>query len=1245
MAPLPASLLSHSDLPAFQVVPPNKDVQVGDLKMPDGTPMVGPDGLLIPPARQFSMIVNSATRVYSYRWDEAMRDNFVAARAMRRDAFLRGLLEERILPTINREWVLEVDDDRDPEQQYVRDGLSRLIKGIPDFDAFKRALLDAVWFGRAGTQWAFGRDEEVDNLWGIPKWDPVHGDSCQFTFDGIPAILLDTTTTAWYADHGATFGPQGDLRQTDRAGTALVLQRPYWRDRFAIHRHMLEKADYLEGELAGSVQGLGLRGLVYWQYVVRSDALTWMLAYMQAVGQMDLLVFNFPAGNAQAEATQLANAQKIIGKAAIACPRDPKGSWPAVEQIQMNSAGLAALQKLVADYFDRHIERLIVGQSMSSGADKGTGLGGTGRAEFAKATKDEILVYDTNRLDQTLTLDLIRPLKKYNFPWAKFPVRFKSVMPDLNAQEKVMSGKVLISVGVPIKADEMRQAAGYSRPEPGDETIGAPMAPPGMGAPPGGAGSPPPGGPGGAPPSWMGAPAGGPPGAGGPALMSRGQNPARYAGQYYPGGGNTYIPKQDKGNPNIGFTRYADTNVTPLWAKDLVRLLDQMTATDLDGIKVLMNNQKRQVHIDVLDWGDPKVGKRIEAEAKKAVGAANVTVVNEGAKPAGPGWVSLYERSGATQYNLEEQKAFEQAIDTDPFEATNHLVFADWLDERGQAEEAAFRRYIGEWVGGLDDEDRYSIGPEDTSGIDPWRVHARELPHRGMAARLPQADRRGGNPPHIGRYYPAAQRRGYRTYRDLENAMRDAWRQMRKSGMIPNSRGQQPARYHHLPHEYCSTQVQLVGETQMRVADAAHAILETDLAGTGRELEPHVTVRWGLHDDDPQAVANLVGKFGPVRLRIGRADYFPDSGKGYDVIYYTVDSPDLTRLNRILGKVPNTQTHKGYKPHVTVAYVQPGKAREYVTRLQPLNLDVTVDGFEFRNRDGIPTWISTTGEYSRPVATDSRDNPNDVPSQYRRTPYGLFPFDEEREEPFLPPQDELVPGAPISTPEPLMVEERISRPEPLQLSPQASNETPPEAPPTVPPSPLSWDVDFTDPLKFADSLSAAFVGPPGSATTTHEPHVRALATALPPLVYERLAAGRLKSVVAHPTLESVTASWRALGEDQNRDPEGFYDPETGEVHHNGYDPVGVLAHEMAHAVDWSEPGSLNGYYQISSTPEWKRAWRVDLASGALNTYATLEPEEGFAEFARLVWAVPGGKEIAEREFPVAFKVFAGFGLI
>ncbi len=373
------------DSSIFQAVPPDMNRINLNAELPDGSKMIGPGGFLIPPSRQFSMIVNSGTRVYSSRFDEAMRDSVISARAMRRDAFIRGLLEERVLPTINRSWELEIDDDRDPDQIAVRDSLTRIVKSIPNFDAYKRAQLDAVWFGRAGCQWGFKRDADNDFRWGIPGWSPVHGDSVQFTFDGTPAILLDSATSGWYTQNGATTGPHGDIRSTDRGGMALVLQRPYWRDRFAIHRHIFEQADYLEGELAGSVQGLGLRGLVYWQYVVRTDALTWMLAYMQAVGQMDLLVFNYPAGNAEAKANQEANAQKIIGKAAIACPRNPSGNWPAVEQIQMNSAGLKALHDLVADYFDRHIERLIVGQSMSSGADKGDGLGGTGRAMFSKA--------------------------------------------------------------------------------------------------------------------------------------------------------------------------------------------------------------------------------------------------------------------------------------------------------------------------------------------------------------------------------------------------------------------------------------------------------------------------------------------------------------------------------------------------------------------------------------------------------------------------------------------------------------------------------------------------------------------------------------------------------------------------------------------------------------------------------------------------------------------------------------------
>jgi len=496
-------------MPAFEIPNTFSDFKIGNapagfdpskFRLPTGEPMLNDDSLIIPASRGFTSVWNQGQKVYTYRFDEAMRDSYINARAMRRDGFLRGLFEERILPTINREWVIEIDDDRDPQQRTVRDALKKIVREIPQFTLLKRALLDGVWFGRAGVAGFFNRNPDVENLWCYSyspsckdhKWDSVHGDSIQYTFDGIPAIMMDSITAGWYAANGAVwqgewqskfgnsttgFGEYGvtsgggDLRYTDRGGTALVLHRKYWRDRYAIHQHMREKADYLEGELAGSVQGLGLRGLVYWLYVLRTQALAWMLAYMQSVGMMDMVIFYYPTGDHAARVRAEQNANRMIGKAAFVVPRPVNYNGPMVEQLQMNSAGFKAMHEFLSDYFDRHIERLFVGQSMSSGADHGTGLGGTGRALFAKATKDEIIQYDTTNLDETITRDILTPLKQYNFAWANFPVRFKSMLPDPDAQEKVQSGKVLVSLGIPVKSVEMLQAAKFTTPEDGDEVI------------------------------------------------------------------------------------------------------------------------------------------------------------------------------------------------------------------------------------------------------------------------------------------------------------------------------------------------------------------------------------------------------------------------------------------------------------------------------------------------------------------------------------------------------------------------------------------------------------------------------------------------------------------------------------------------------------------------------------------------------------------------------------------------------
>ena len=47
---MPDLLDAGKDLPSFQVVPPRRDFRLEDFKLPDGTPMVGGDSLLAPPA-------------------------------------------------------------------------------------------------------------------------------------------------------------------------------------------------------------------------------------------------------------------------------------------------------------------------------------------------------------------------------------------------------------------------------------------------------------------------------------------------------------------------------------------------------------------------------------------------------------------------------------------------------------------------------------------------------------------------------------------------------------------------------------------------------------------------------------------------------------------------------------------------------------------------------------------------------------------------------------------------------------------------------------------------------------------------------------------------------------------------------------------------------------------------------------------------------------------------------------------
>ncbi|HYE77976.1 MAG TPA: hypothetical protein VEI97_08325 [bacterium] len=414
----------------------------------------------------FAQVLNTVWKTYSYRSDEAIRHSAANALAMRRDCYLRALLQERLLPTARRKWKLEVDDDQDARQRQVKEALTDVVKAVPRFARFRRYLLEATWYGRYGSQgvWARQRVGSRD-LWCFTRHQPVNGDKIQYQWDGTPAVMV--TATGPY--------PPEELIYGDRA-PMLKLTRPEWRRQFVIHTHEVEDADYFEGEMAGAVNGVGLRSHIYWSWWLRDEMLSWAVDYMQKVGTLGLLIFWYETGNKEAQAKAEQNAREASSRAALTMPRPGGKDLPTwgVEQLAPSTGGIEALQGMITDYFERHQERLTVGQSMSSGKDEGDGLGGTGRADFAKDTKYQILAWDAENLDETLTSDLVGVAKLLNFPWADFPVRFKSIVPDPEKEGK-LAGLTAIWDRVPVRTEDVYEAADAVPPEDGDETVGGPQ--------------------------------------------------------------------------------------------------------------------------------------------------------------------------------------------------------------------------------------------------------------------------------------------------------------------------------------------------------------------------------------------------------------------------------------------------------------------------------------------------------------------------------------------------------------------------------------------------------------------------------------------------------------------------------------------------------------------------------------------------------------------------------------------------
>lgn len=152
-------------------------------------------------------------------------------------------------------------------------------------------------------------------------------------------------------------------------------------------------------------------------------------------------------------------------------------------------------------------------------------------------------------------------------------------------------------------------------------------------------------------------------------------------------------------------------------------------------------------------------------------------------------------------------------------------------------------------------------------------------------------------------------------------------------------------------HEFSTVQVNLYGTVGKQMKDFAATIPDADLALGGREDEPHVTVKYGLHTNDAKDVQTAIAGVAPFSITLDAVDYF--SAEDYDVVYVPIESDELKALNRqISDTLAHTTTHPTYTPHATIAYVKSGIGETYKGKTFLTVTDYAVQQLTFSSKDG-----------------------------------------------------------------------------------------------------------------------------------------------------------------------------------------------------------------------------------------------------------------------------------------------------
>ena len=142
---------------------------------------------------------------------------------------------------------------------------------------------------------------------------------------------------------------------------------------------------------------------------------------------------------------------------------------------------------------------------------------------------------------------------------------------------------------------------------------------------------------------------------------------------------------------------------------------------------------------------------------------------------------------------------------------------------------------------------------------------------------------------------------------------------------------------------------------------------ETEDDSYGLEEEPHCTILYGLEPEvDVKDVENIVKQFTYGPLKLYNASAFEN--EKYDVLKFDINYLNeekekvLHNANKALKKLPYKSDYPEYHPHMTIAYLLPGKAKKYIEELKDSEYEVWTTHLVFSQPDGTKNKIKVKVE-------------------------------------------------------------------------------------------------------------------------------------------------------------------------------------------------------------------------------------------------------------------------------------------